>query len=259
MPEQDKVLEQQKLLKIHRVTLSHYLTQQAMLGTAYAPPNVTHGILEARDNIRRIKKVLRTWGIYVEDLPNDEETADMPYATWHKTPVSLEEFSTNLLEEVDRVTAETVKVITGLNEYPYNISGNKLLMKPINENISKIEIRNNLAIDITCLDENRKYFVHPWFPKIVGRPYVRQWAPTQGIEFTEWFWEKALEMRKGYLTWLDALASKPEFFSYSSIGEYKRKTIVSFMQIPIGPDLFWTVAVEGHEIAKFQISVLPKR
>jgi tetratricopeptide (TPR) repeat protein len=64
---------QQTLLATHRQTLAHYLQQLAVLGSAHAPPGVTYGIREARDNIHRIKAVLRGWGVQVEDQPNDEE------------------------------------------------------------------------------------------------------------------------------------------------------------------------------------------
>lgn len=74
MPEQEDIIEQQRLLQTHRRTLAHYLNQQAILGTAYTPPGVAHGIIEARENIRSIKKTLRGWGMHVDDLPNEEDT-----------------------------------------------------------------------------------------------------------------------------------------------------------------------------------------
>ncbi len=64
------------MLRINRRTLAHYLQQQATHSTAYAPPVITHGIREARDNIRRIKSILRNWAINVEDHPDDVESND---------------------------------------------------------------------------------------------------------------------------------------------------------------------------------------
>jgi len=75
MPDQQEISEQQALLATHRRTLAHYLSQQAMLGIAYAPPGVTHGIYEARDAIRHIKARLRDWAAPVEDHPDDESPA----------------------------------------------------------------------------------------------------------------------------------------------------------------------------------------
>jgi endonuclease-3 related protein len=76
MARQDDIIEQERLLGIHRLTLSHYLQQMAMHGRAYAPPSIMHGILEARSQIRRIKEVLIGWGYNVEDHPNElEETS----------------------------------------------------------------------------------------------------------------------------------------------------------------------------------------
>jgi nucleoside phosphorylase len=73
MSHQDEIAQQLKLLGIHRSTLAHYLNQRGILGEAFAPPVVAHGINEARTQIRRIKAALRSWGVAVEDQLNDEE------------------------------------------------------------------------------------------------------------------------------------------------------------------------------------------
>jgi hypothetical protein len=72
MPDQEQIAQQQRLLETHRQTLAGYLVQLAALGSAYAPPGVTYGIREARAAIERIKATLRSWGVLVEDLPDDE-------------------------------------------------------------------------------------------------------------------------------------------------------------------------------------------
>src|SRR5262245_33830270 len=72
-PRQEDAQVQMELLKSHRQTLMHYLSQQAILGKAHAPPEVTAGIKNARENIDRIKTTLRGWGVAVEDHPDDEE------------------------------------------------------------------------------------------------------------------------------------------------------------------------------------------
>jgi tetratricopeptide (TPR) repeat protein len=72
MPNADDTADRQQLLATHRRTLAHYLNQQAMLGPAYAPPALAHGIAEAREQIRQLKVALRDWGVAVEDLPGDE-------------------------------------------------------------------------------------------------------------------------------------------------------------------------------------------
>jgi hypothetical protein len=73
MPDQADIDHQQKLLTIHRRNLAHYLSQQAALGgAAYAPPGVANGILETRENIKRLKGILRGWGAIVVDHPDDE-------------------------------------------------------------------------------------------------------------------------------------------------------------------------------------------
>ncbi len=75
MATQEEILGQQRLLETHRRTLSHYLLQQAKLSTSFASPAVTHGIIEARENISRIKIILRGWGIDVEDRPDDGDVS----------------------------------------------------------------------------------------------------------------------------------------------------------------------------------------
>jgi hypothetical protein len=72
MADQEDIKHQQKLLTIHRRNLAHYLSQQTALGTAYTPPGVANGILETRENIKRLKGILRGWNVAVVDHPDDE-------------------------------------------------------------------------------------------------------------------------------------------------------------------------------------------
>lgn len=69
----DDIHHHQTLLATHRRTLAHYLHQQAMLGNAYAPPGVAHGIAESRAGIARCKATLWQWGVAVDDYPDDAE------------------------------------------------------------------------------------------------------------------------------------------------------------------------------------------
>lgn len=75
MPEQADIEDQQSLLRTYRRTLSIYLRQRVELGGGYAPPGLINGIDDARENIARLKTILRQWGAPVEDLPNDDEPA----------------------------------------------------------------------------------------------------------------------------------------------------------------------------------------
>lgn len=74
VPTPQEIRDQQELLETHRRTLAIYLRQQAITGPPYAPPAVIHGIRESRDNIQRIKSILRAWKVAVEDHPDDEES-----------------------------------------------------------------------------------------------------------------------------------------------------------------------------------------
>jgi serine/threonine protein kinase len=79
VPSQEDIDNEQERLASHRRTLAHYLKQQALLGTAHTPPGVAHGIYESRQAIQRIKAVLRSWNVAVDDIPNDEEFAPPPF------------------------------------------------------------------------------------------------------------------------------------------------------------------------------------
>lgn len=86
MPTQEDIARQQQLLSAHRATLAHYTQQWATLGSAYAPPGVAAGITEARAGILQCKAALRSWGIAVEDLPDDVDPAAQPSRSSLYTP-----------------------------------------------------------------------------------------------------------------------------------------------------------------------------
>src|SRR6266542_3867263 len=70
--DEDTINQQLSLLVAHRHTLEHLLQQAAQYGgEVFAPPQTANGIAEARQQIRRIKAVLRADGVAVEDEPND--------------------------------------------------------------------------------------------------------------------------------------------------------------------------------------------
>jgi nucleoside phosphorylase len=68
---QEAIEQQRTQLDLHRRTLSSYLLRLARLGSAYAPPEIDHGIREAREGIWRCKSTLRGWGVTVTDHPDD--------------------------------------------------------------------------------------------------------------------------------------------------------------------------------------------
>ncbi len=75
MPDAETIAQQQELLHIQRQTLATYLQQHAAMGSAHAPPVVSHGIRESRAAIQRIKATLLGWGIAVDDHPGDRDLA----------------------------------------------------------------------------------------------------------------------------------------------------------------------------------------
>jgi hypothetical protein len=72
MPSREEITNQKELLTVYRRNLAQYLRRRAMFGPAYVPPEVDNGIYDAGINIRRIKELLREWGVVVEDQPDDD-------------------------------------------------------------------------------------------------------------------------------------------------------------------------------------------
>lgn len=88
MASPEQIKQQQVMLRNHRDTLASLLQQQAIFGTAYTPPSVIHGIREARENIARIKQILRGWGVTVEDLPDDGDVEPGALLNYGGAPVA---------------------------------------------------------------------------------------------------------------------------------------------------------------------------
>lgn len=78
MQDQEQYDQQMKLLKSYRNRLITLLEQQAQMGS-HTPAHVKIDIQEARDHIRGIKGIIRTWGFEVADNPIDNEaSANIP-------------------------------------------------------------------------------------------------------------------------------------------------------------------------------------
>ncbi len=86
MPNQDEIDQPIQRLQAHRRTLAVLLRQRASLGADYAPPGIANGIEEARAEIRRLKEVLRSWNVSVEDLPDDEPSVTADFTTTPPRP-----------------------------------------------------------------------------------------------------------------------------------------------------------------------------
>lgn len=73
MPSQEEIEAQVTRLKVYRQNLSLYLFQRAQLGgEAFVTPGIANGIIDSRHHISVLKRVLRDWGIIIEDRPDDE-------------------------------------------------------------------------------------------------------------------------------------------------------------------------------------------
>jgi DNA-binding response OmpR family regulator len=73
MPSQEEIQDQQELLSLYRRRLAYHLTQQATLGTS-APFSLIEEIRAVRQEVARIKAILRSWKVEVSDHPNDTVT-----------------------------------------------------------------------------------------------------------------------------------------------------------------------------------------
>jgi hypothetical protein len=73
MATQEEIWQQQQLLNIYRQNLAHSLRQQAAQGgEIHASPATANSIHNAREDIERVKNILSSWGIPVEDHPDDK-------------------------------------------------------------------------------------------------------------------------------------------------------------------------------------------
>lgn len=77
MPSQEEIEAQVTRLKVYRQNLSLYLFQCAQLGgETFITPSIANGIIDSRNHISILKRVLRDWGVIVEDHPDDENPRD---------------------------------------------------------------------------------------------------------------------------------------------------------------------------------------
>lgn len=122
----EEIAQQQKRLRTYRQTLAHYLNQCAMLGAAHVPPGHVHDIRDARKSIARIKQTLRSWGVAVEDHPDDVEEQE---------PLSIEpEISRQPLSEEKILDKESTPITTSEYQEPQqteNDGGNEADIEPL--------------------------------------------------------------------------------------------------------------------------------
>jgi len=113
MHTEEDIIAQQNLLRTHRRTLAVFLDQRAKHGSVHMPPSIAHGIDEARDQIREIKKTLRNWGVAVEDHPNDDPDLSASRDSINldtKVPISQGDRKSNYTRDISII----VTIITGI-------------------------------------------------------------------------------------------------------------------------------------------------
>jgi hypothetical protein len=67
-----EVAHQRKLLKIYRENLAVHLKQRDQFAADLVPVQLIRGIDEQRNEIQRIKAILRGWSVHVDDLPGED-------------------------------------------------------------------------------------------------------------------------------------------------------------------------------------------
>lgn len=100
--------EQEERLATNRSTLAHYLRQRDIAGIANTRPEVTHGIAEARKQIKRIKQTLRSWGETVDDHPDDEDDLGITNLPSPSTSTSSQGSRTTGSSDLPSGTAEGI-------------------------------------------------------------------------------------------------------------------------------------------------------
>jgi len=160
-------------------------------------------------------------------------------SAWREPIVDLDDFTPKMVRHIQRCTEAVTRALVDERRFPPHASRDRDVMEYYNALVlplAKPAAEDHLYLDITCLDENRAYFIHPWIPNR-GRTHEQVWTWSQGPEFSSWFWDRVIEMERGMLMWLDDLNEDKRYF---------RKTIVSFNHC-IAPGVHWTVVVEGHD------------
>ena len=168
-------------------------------------------------------------------------------STWRDPVVELDDFTPKLVRAVQNSIEAVVGELLKLERRPPRPSRNPEFMENVNARIlalarpeparggSHVDV-TGLHVDITCLDEDEAYFIHPWVPNR-GRTHEEVWW-AMGKEFSLWVWERVHEMERGVLMWHDDLNGDKR---------YLRKTMVSFHHLRFGDGSRWTVIVEGHD------------
>jgi hypothetical protein len=156
MPTINDIQQQQNLLATYRRTLSIQLQQRAALGAAYTPPGIINGIIEARENIRSIKGVLRGWSASVDDDPLDEELPVLSASATLAPPTSQGSPTINLYGPITTGSTQIggashiaeAKITTG-DSYDFSraqISGSNInigsILTNVTENIGSISNAN---------------------------------------------------------------------------------------------------------------------
>src|SRR5690242_7070697 len=111
LPDQEQIAHQQEQLALYRRRLVYTIQQQAQLGVI-APFSLVEDIRTARDEIRRLKVLLRASGEVVDDQPDDEPSQ----LSVRPTPV-FEQASVGLTIMADLLGAPDVRVaVEGFRE-----------------------------------------------------------------------------------------------------------------------------------------------
>lgn len=179
MPTPEEIQYQQGLLDTYRKSLSILLKQLAIVGPAYIEPRVVHDIDDARDNIQRIKQILRKWQVSVTDHPDDTKNppdVDIEdLQDFSQINLSIRLFASQMMYIATQlpIFSQSIYELTqASNIIPkeeLKVKFQSIIREFINEillfNLSVDEINNKYDIALKQKDLGLKKLLNPYFSK----------------------------------------------------------------------------------------------
>ena len=181
-----------------------------------------------------------------------ELTPPITTLNWTSSRLTREDFSHPLIEQMSDIAEKCLARFGSLRPEGLESQDYREVYRQIRSCLGDLIVKSKsgnadteLDIEVTCLDGQGRYVLHPW-EGIVGMSFSSQWSDPL---FVQWVL-KALEQHlTGYLIWTDQYHSNPatEAEFAKPRWEYKRKTLCLFSLVHVSSAINWHLAIEGHE------------